>query len=300
MILLTGASGFIGKHLLKALVKKYGSNNVIAFSSKPTEDAIFVPHLNYVFESDYLQKLGYTKIHTIIHAGAFTPKSGAEGNNSLKSNTNISNTQALLNLSIPSLKKVIFLSTLDVYSNTKNTITENTPINPQSIYGHSKYYCEALVQNFCIKNEFDYTILRIGHVYGPGEQFYKKLIPEVMRTIIKNEKVKIWGTGEDIRSMIYIDDVVSAIIASINTTIKTPVNVASDEPVSIKEIVQTIINISGVNTIPEHIHSTHTPRNLTFDNTKLKKMLHEPKVSLEQGLRAEWEAFTAYYAKHNI
>lgn len=300
MILLTGASGFIGKHILRALVEEYGEDKIIAFSSKKPEWGIFVPHLNYNFEPNYLKKSGYSQIHTIIHAGAFTPKNGAEANYIIESGSNILNTQKLLSLDLPSLRKIVFLSTLDVYANIQAIISENTPINPQSLYGHSKYYCESLINTWSRQNDIEHLILRVGHVYGPGEQYYKKLIPEVMRALLRQEKVKIWGKGHDLRSFIYISDVVNSVIASLSVKADGPINVVSDVPVSIKRVVETIIEISGLNVNPEHVSSNHVPRDLVFDNTRLKKQLYEPKIPLEEGLKAEWDAFKTFYAEHNI
>ena len=92
MILITGVSGFIGKPLLLKLVAKYGKENVIAFTSKEIKDINCLIHGNYMFDKKIFVEKGLEEITTIIHAGAFTPKSNLEANNLELCNSNISNT----------------------------------------------------------------------------------------------------------------------------------------------------------------------------------------------------------------
>src|SRR5689334_20381319 len=109
MILVTGVSGFIGKHLLAALVREYGKDNVVALTSKPTSMCPYILHQNYTFDTDYFVKKGYLSIRTIIHAGAFTPKGTSESNDWKQSFSNINNTQKVLQLQLPELQKFVFL-----------------------------------------------------------------------------------------------------------------------------------------------------------------------------------------------
>jgi len=80
MILLTGASGFIGKHLHQRLIEKYGFNEVVALTSKPIYNAKFLLHNDYDIENNFLIDNGFENIEIIIHAGSFIPKSAHESN----------------------------------------------------------------------------------------------------------------------------------------------------------------------------------------------------------------------------
>jgi len=116
MILLTGASGFIGKHLLPALITEFGYDNIVALTSAPVKECNYLLHDNYDFSDDHFIKTKFgNSIQTIIHAGAFTPKNGKQANDCEKCNSNIFNTGKLLSATLPNLKKIIYLSTLDVY-----------------------------------------------------------------------------------------------------------------------------------------------------------------------------------------
>ncbi len=289
MILLTGASGFIGSHLLDTMIDKYGSDRIVVLTSQPTEKCRFLFHQDYKLDKDIFLKAGVSDIKTILHAGAFTPKTVIESNDIDQSNSNIINTSALLSTHLPNLRNFIFLSTLDVYGY-DNPITEESNIKPVSLYGHSKLYCENLVTTWSLKKGINFQILRIGHVYGPGEEKYQKLIPMVMKQVLNHETVKLYGTGSDIRTFIYITDVVQSIINSIKSQVKNEtINVVGEEQISIKDLIEKIIRITGQKVVIEKITSHAKPRNLIFDNSKLKKLLHKPSVSLEEGLRLEWE-----------
>jgi nucleoside-diphosphate-sugar epimerase len=289
MILLTGASGFIGKHLLKDLVNKYAADNVIALTSSPLEGYKYLLHNNYSFNDRFFIETGYDeKIDTIIHAGAFTPKSGAEANDWKLCGDNILNTQKLLNTTLPSLKKIIYLSTLDVYGHS-DIIAEDTLTSPISLYGSSKLYCEKMITAWAKAEGKTCQILRVGHVYGPGEEAYLKIIPSVIKKIINNEPVEIWGDGTELRAFIYINDLIKAIVKSLELEeFIGPVNLVSENSISIRNLVEKIFQISSSPINLKMMSASGIPRSLTFDSKKMKQYLLSSETPLDVGLKAEW------------
>lgn len=291
MILVTGCTGFIGTHLLSKLIAKYGGDNILALTSKPVDECNYLLHNGYSFDRNFFVENGYSDISTIMHLGAFIPKNSSEANNIEQCNSNITNTYNLLNCFLPKLKKVIFYSTVDIYKNT-DYIDENTQESPVSLYGESKLYCEKMLQNWTKQNNKNLQILRIGHVYGPREEAYLKIIPETFKKIINKESVKIWGTGEDLRSFIYIDDVVEATINAIDLDEEVGViNVVGNQAISIKDLVSKIIDITGHNHTIEYVSTDVKPRNLSFDNSKLAKYLLKKETDLDVGLTNEYNYF---------
>ena len=290
MILVTGTSGFIGSVLLDKIIAKFGASNVLALTSKPINKCNYLLHNNYNFFSDFFIKSGFENIDTIIHAGAFTPKNEKQANESFECTSNIINTEALLKANIPNLKKFIFLSTLDVYSLYNGVLTEDSPISPVSLYGQSKVYCEKMIASWANQNQLLYQILRIGHVYGPGEEQYQKVIPVMIRKILNNERIQIFGTGEAIRSFIYIEDVIDAIIKSVDLEFfDGPINIVGGNQISIKDLAQLLIKNSESNTNIEFIKTTDTKqRDFIFDNSKMKKFLLKQEIDLAFGLKMEY------------
>jgi len=209
-IIVTGGTGFIGSILLKELVSIYSKESITVISSKPIDG------FNCILYAKNQLNLVEKNIEcdVLIHVGAYTPKSGADANIIEKCNSNIIFTQNLLE-AFASCKKIINISTLDVYAN-NGIINEKSEIDPISLYGMSKLYCERMINIYAATKDISALTLRIGHVYGPGEEVYKKILPLTMKKIIAGGPVEIWGDGSDLRSFIHVRDVVKAIIASIS------------------------------------------------------------------------------------
>lgn len=289
MILVTGTSGFIGKKLLTALVREYGADHILAFTSKPTSECRYVLHNDYNFESDYLLRFGYSRISTIIHAGAFTPKNVVESNDLVSCTSNISNTLKLLQLKLPELKKIIFLSTLDVYGKS-DVINEQSLVQPNSIYGHSKLYCEEMIHRWAKTNHKVFHLLRVGHIYGPGEEAYQKLIPATIKKLLGGQPLQVWGTGNEIRSFLFIDDLILAILKALKFEVDLGIiNLVSGSMVTVRELVDILVEISGINASIDILPMTSEGKNLVFDNSKMKMKLGNIETPLRQGLVAEWK-----------
>ncbi|RYE52131.1 MAG: NAD-dependent epimerase/dehydratase family protein, partial [Sphingobacteriales bacterium] len=242
------------------------------------------------FPKEFFEKSAFNgQIDTIIHAGAFTPKNGSAANDIEQCNTNIFSLEKLLQSNIPGLKRIIYLSTLDVYG-ADNVLSESSPLLPVSLYGHSKLYGEKMIETWAGNNGIKHQILRIGHVYGPGEEQYQKIIPVTMGKLLHKQPIEIWGDGSELRAFIYIDDVVRAIIKSIEITDEPgPVNIVSGNTISLIDLVKLIIEISGGKAAINYLDRKGDPRDLTFNTDLVRKHLLLEETKLSDGLRAEWE-----------
>ena len=297
-ILLTGGSGFIGSKILNKLISNNITSNVIALTSKQLNGVNCIIYNNI---NDFgLNKDYFNDITHIIHAGAFTPKNIFEANDQSKCLTNIEYTKELLSFNFKKLEAIIHLSTLDVYANTHNKICENSKIDPISLYGASKFFNEKLVKYYADERGIKHFNLRIGHVYGPGEEKYKKVLPNAIRNVLLNTPIELWGDGSDLRSFIFIDDVVETVINALNTTSDiSDINVVSANSISIKDLLTKIIEISGKNLEILQKPSTHKKRDLVFDNTILISNLLKNETDLTEGLKIEYEYMKKLY-ENNI
>lgn len=287
-MIITGTSGFIGARILARARAIYG-DGVTAFSSRRSEGS----HIVYNDEPDFglsARQLALVEgADIVIHAGAFIPKSGAEANQIASCNSNITFTKKLLDLPWHNLKKVVFLSTVDVYANIDDPISENTAAIPVSLYGMSKLYCERMVALYAQEKGISDQVLRIGHVYGPGEEKYSKVIPKAIQNIVDGKDVELWGEGRELRSFIYIDDVVAAIINSVESQEDMGVvNVVGGNAIGIRDLLEMLIDIGGRKTHIVRREFLGNPRDLVFDNTKFKRYLLREETDFRTGLREEF------------
>ena len=291
MILLTGTTGFIGSKLLNEFINLYGKENVLVLSSIENKKCQTILYKNHDLNSIDFSQTALNKIKTVVHVGAFIPKSNADLNDILKSNSNIIFTQNLL-LSLPdTVEKFIFFSTVDVYEKSEQIISENNSTIPETLYGFSKLYCEKMIENWANANNKIVQILRLGHVYGPGEGLFKKIIPVTMQKLKENEQPIIMGDGSAKRGFIYIDDLIFCIKKIMEfEAYKGPINVVNDHQISINELVNEMIKISKKDISPEYVSHQMEQRNVTFDATKLKSLINIVYTPMQVGLTMEWDS----------
>lgn len=293
-VLLTGASGFIGTHLLKHLVERLGPESVVILTSNRVSG---VTSIVYDTVRDFgLHKNQFDDITHIIHAGAFTPKDASQSNDVEKCFGNIGFTAELFSYDLLNLKRIINLSTLDVYATTAEILSEQSKVDPLSLYGSSKLYCESMIRCFSRQRDLDFINLRIGHVYGPGEEKYKKVLPNAIRNILEDKPLELWGDGSELRSYIFIQDVVKAVANSLKSSvINKDINIVSGVAVSIKELLEKIIQVSEKKVLIINRESSHQKRDMVFDNSLLLSTLLDSETELLEGLNIEYQYMKERY-----
>ncbi len=293
-ILVTGVTGFVGRYVLQQLRQKYQEDKLLVLSSGKIKGVKNIASNNYEFDNEYLLNNGCQNVEIIIHIGAWTPKSGKDVDKIKETTSNIVNTQRLLMSNFPALKKVIYCSTLDIYNNTQDIISEDTITIPKSMYAWSKLYCEKLLINLAKEKNIIYEILRLGHVYGEGEEKYQKVLPTMIRKAIKGENLIIYGDGEAIRTFIYIDDVAKAIIKSIDLETSNVINVVGKEPITVNQLAKMIISNCDNSVQIEYVPTAEKNKDYLFDNRRMEKYLLNKFTPFEVGLQREIQYMKEY------
>ncbi len=286
-ILITGGAGFVGGHVVGELKRQYPSEKIIALSSNKIEGTQTVPSRNYNFDERYLLDNGCGDVEVIIHIGAWIPKMAKEASDFVQATSNIASSERLLVSCLPKLKKIIYCSTLDVYGDAEEAITEETSVAPQSMYGWSKLYCEKMIESFAHEKNITVQILRLGHIYGEGEEKYCKAMPVMIENAVHGRDIVIYGDGEAIRTFIYIEDVAKAVVNAVRLEVSGLINVVGNEPVTINQLADMIVAYSGEQVKIQHILTDTTNRKCLFDNQHLRACLLGELTPFGKGLRNE-------------
>lgn len=296
-VLITGATGFFGSHLARRMCKDISNRLVLLSRRGSSVDYHDVTSVNCLLNdltAGVWQEAGVEKIDIIIHLAAFTPKTTADANRIEEIyRDNLIGTKALLD-SLPSApERIIFASTIDVYAPPPegNILDENSPLGPIGLYGASKLFCEQLIRVYTQVCHSTCAILRYGHIYGPGEEAYEKLIPQGIRRLLRGESPVLYGDGSAKRDLLYIDDAVEATMRAVFSSENLdPLNVVSGVAHSIQHITEILMSVTGFNGDIVYLRDRPKGTSLSFNNSKMREALGKwHYVELEEGLRREAE-----------
>jgi GDP-D-mannose 3', 5'-epimerase len=302
-ILVTGGGGFVGSHLARVL-KQQG--NFVRIADVKFDD--------YLKEKYYSEKItldlrvwenclkaadGVDKIYNLaanMGGIGFITEIGAE----VMHDNVLINTFMLEAARIRKVKRYLYTSSACVYPTYRQTNPEVTglkeedayPADPDNFYGWEKLYTEKLCEAYQRDYKMEIRVLRYHNIYGP-EGTYKggreKSPAAICRKVAEATNpgtICIWGDGKQTRSYCYVDDAVKATILLMESDYEKPINIGSDRLVSINELADIAIKISGKKITKKHdLSAPQGVRGRNADLTLVKKVLNwEPQVSLEEGL----------------
>ena len=252
-ILVTGGLGFIGAHLVNALIKQDHEVAIIdnLYHGQKIEDFAFIKKIKFI-QGDIRNLESINQIckdvEIIFHLAALSSIKDSTQNPEYCISTNINGTLNILKSSLKNnVKKVIFSSSREVYGNAKTLpVKEETPLKPINIYGISKACNEHLCNFFSKDHGLNISIFRISNVYGKNDPGKFRVIPSFIRKIKNNEELIING-GEQILDFIWIDDVIQILSNSINKNNNKVFNIGSGKGTSINELAKLMISLSKKN-----------------------------------------------------
>lgn len=299
-ILVTGADGFIGSHLVELLLKK--KHKVFALSMYNSfSDFGWLNGLNNknlkiisgdIRDQEFCFKIS-KKIDVIFNLAALV--SIPYSYNSIESflQTNILGTYNIcLSAKKNKVKRLIQISTSEVYGTAQYVpIDEKHILQPQSPYSASKISAEGIFRSFYYSYNLPVVILRLFNTFGP-RQSIRAVIPKIISQVLSNDKNIILGDTKPTRDFNFITDTCKAIECSIKKTkIGEIYNYGSGKEISIKKIVGLILKISGKNKKILQNKKNLRPKKsevyrLLCDNKKFKKITgFKPQLDLLSGLK---------------
>jgi UDP-glucose 4-epimerase len=280
-ILITGAKGFMGSHLISRLQDRY---KLFALGRHLTQKR--EPPVQWI-EQDLAQTLDRSRLPDRLDAVIHLAQSRhyREFPEQAKDifDVNIHATFQLLEYARQTgVKCFIFASSGGVYGYSYETFFETDPVNPLNFYLSSKYTAELLLANY--QSYFKTIVFRFFFVYGPGQK--GMLISNLFHKVMHGERITIEGNPGLRINPIYVKDAVRVFEPALDLKTSALLNVAGDEGVTLTDLVN-LIGEAAERKPQIQYRAHHVSGDLIGDNERMKEVLKVlPKVSLLEGLRA--------------
>lgn len=310
-VLVTGGAGFIGSHLTRRLVE-LGADVVVADNRTRGE---------YSRLSDIINKIEFLPVDLTTHKGSlqavqrvdyvFHLAASVGGIHYIQRNNvggltpNVLMNQHMLEAArISGIERFLYASSACIYRQQHDKLNifneeEGIPADPHSTYGWAKILGEIACQAYQEDDGLNTSIVRIFNCYGPHESLdpdSSHVIPSLCRKVIEEPdggSIELFGDGTQERGFIYVTDLVAGMLKAIRKKADSdPINLGdSTEVVSMNELAQRIISISGKDISLEHNLSMPTGTDkYAADMEKMKRELEwKPSVPLNEGLRRTYQ-----------
>ena len=311
-ILVVGAGGFIGGHLIKRLLDN--GNSIVATDIKPKEywfqdfDAVENYYSTDMKDISNCRKVTKNIDYVFNMACNMGGMGFIENNKAECMQSVLINTNLLIACKEDNVKKYFFSSSACAYNKTKQQEvfikglkeSEAYPADPEDGYGWEKLFSERMCRHFMEDYGIQVRIARYHNIYGPYGTYdggREKAPAALSRKIIesklkKDNKIQVWGDGKQTRTFLYVDDCVEGTLRLFESDYSEPVNIGSDEQVSINEMIEIIENISGVGKLKKE-YQLDKPlgvRGRSSDNTLVKEILSwSYQIKLKDGLKKTYD-----------
>ena len=300
----SGGAGFIGSHLCEALLAR--GLKVVALDNFITGSADNIRHLQGHPDFEFRQQdvnhgifLG-GDVHYVLHfaSPASPPQYDSNPIHTLKVGT--VGTMNMLGLARAKEATFLLASTSEVYGDPlvhpqpEGYWGNVNPIGPRGCYDEAKRCAEAYAMAYHRTHKVDTRIIRIFNTHGPRMQVSDgRAVPNFMAQAIRGEPLTVYGDGSQTRSLCYVSDLVRGILAALDRGDAYPVNLGNPEEVTVLELAQTIVRLSGSSSKIVHRDlPVDDPKHRRPDIAHARELLGwQPEVRLEDGLGRTLEYF---------
>lgn len=312
MILVTGAAGFIGSHVVERLLSE--GHSVVGLDSfhpfyspaiKRANLAKLAGHERFrlvegdIRDRELVDELLASGVRSIIHmAGLAGVRPSVEAPVPYM-DVNVGGTAQLLDRAVKHrVRRFVLASSSSVYGNSERTpFSEDDPaVDPVSPYGASKRSAELVARSYAKLSDIGIAMMRLFTVYGPRQR-PEMAIHHFVRSILRGEEIPVYGDGSTARDYTYISDIVEGIVAALECESHLETfNLGGAHPVALSELIEKVSRACGreakIRRLPAQAGDVlATSANISHAG---KVLGFVPRVSLEQGL----ERFVAWYREH--
>jgi UDP-glucose 4-epimerase len=291
-VLVTGGAGFIGRRLVRALLGT-GAEVTVADLREPTEPGVR-PVVGDLRDPSVAAQAVSPGTDAIFHLAAVTSVLKSLQDPVGTYETNVAATASLLELArIRGVGSFFLASTNAVVGDVGRTvITEQSPLRPLTPYGATKAAGEMMVSCYTAAYGIKGSALRFSNVYGPGMQHKDSFVPRLMRAAASGHGIQVYGDGTQVRDLIHVDDIVSALLLAWRTGHTGTLIVAAGESVTVNDIVAAARSVTGAPIPVENVPPKpgEMPA-VIVDISAIRALGYHPTHDLKSGIATVWPEF---------
>lgn len=290
-VLVTGANGFVGAHLVRALSDR-GGLVVHALDRTPASAPAGGVTFHQVDLADHAaieRVVSQVRPELCIHAAWY-----AEPGKYLESPLNLGLVSATLNLAEclvrAECKRLVGVGTCFEYDTSLGWLSESSATAPRFLYAACKLATFGALDAYTRGTSMTFAWARLFYLYGPGEA-KTRLVPSIMDAL-REGKIAEVTEGEQVRDFLHVSDVASALVAVAMSTLSGPVNIASGVPVTVRALVTEIARLCNAEDRVKFGAVPYRPQDPMFvcaNVEKLKSTGYRPSFDLKRGLRSVLE-----------
>jgi dTDP-glucose 4,6-dehydratase len=298
-VLVTGGVGFIGTHLCRALLaagRRVTALDDLSAAQLPVATDLLDSELFTLMEHDVVEPFAIGEpVAGIVHlAGQIGPNNPLEG---LRASS--IGTFNCLELARAHNARIVLASSGDIYGNaTVHPQPEDywgnvNPIGPRSAYEEARRFLEAATTAYRAVHGVNTGIVRPFNIYGPDVQTNRRAVPAFISKALAGEELTLHG-GDQTRSLCYVTDFVAGVMAMLDSDDPGPINLGSNEEISMRALAELVVAIAGSGTIKVVPAVVGDSAGRCPDISKAAAVLGwRPTTSVRQGITASIEAMRA-------
>ena len=318
-VLIVGAGGFIGGHLVKKILDN--GNPVVAADIKPKEywfQDFDIVENNYATDMKDIancRKVTYGVDYVFNMACNMGGMGFIENNKAECMQSVLINTNLLIACKENKVQRYFFSSSACAYNKTKQEDVfieglkeeDAYPAEPEDGYGWEKLFSERMCRHFFEDFGLETRVARYHNIYGPKGTYdggREKAPAAISRKIInaklkKENQIEVWGDGKQTRSFLFIDDCLDATYSLFNSDCREVLNIGSEEQVSINQLIELVEKIAEYKVKKNYLLDKPLGvRGRSSNNEKIKSILNwSPKFSLQDGMEKTYEWISSNFLK---
>jgi UDP-glucose 4-epimerase len=292
-VLVTGGAGFIGRHVVRALLDR--GHEVTSADRHACTDERASSVVGDLRDPAVIADALRPGTDVVVHLAAVTSVLRSVQDPAGTYKLNVGATAGLLDLARQRGVGTFLLASTNAVAGDvgRTTITEQTPLRPLTPYGATKAAGEMLLAAYSASYGLTAAALRFSNVYGPGMEAKDSFVPRLMRAARDGKGVQIYGDGTQMRDLVHVHDIVDGILTAWKAGHNGPLILGSGESVTVNDIVEAARSVTGAELPAEHVPPKpgEMPA-VIIDISAARALGYAPRFDLKAGIATVWPEFS--------